>query len=415
MNTFSHAPHDGREHDSSLMLLPDLIEAWRARFVNRPRPYAVQQEDGTYRWIHRPVDTGVFAEHLLGSTTIALSSLGDDGTCRWVCLDADAPHAFPQLMLLAPALTERGLPAFVEASRRGGHLWFIFDDPIRASLARRLASQALEELSTSGLSVPSLEVYPNTAVPGALGHAVRLPLGIHRLTNKRYPLFDGNGIPCALTSTGAAIHFLLVWPGISYQQVLGYVQKASTRRRRRPLPSPDREPGVARDSMDNDHMPAEHARVARPANGETHASYASCEASVASCAPVHVGTHSPVIRWVDTHVAVPDLLAELAPFTELKKIGHGYLGWCPFHDDRAPDEQGRPGTPSFYAVLDRRHGWSWRCYSTICTQSVGPLRHSFRLLQDLLEFTASQAIREACARWPEADAMKAKSAEGDPT
>jgi hypothetical protein len=52
-----------------------------------------------------------------------------------------------------------------------------------------------------------------------------------------------------------------------------------------------------------------------------------------------------VIRWVDAHVAIPELLAELAPMTDLKKVGKGYLGWCPFHDDHAPDEAGRPGTP----------------------------------------------------------------------
>jgi hypothetical protein len=110
-----------------------------------------------------------------------------------------------------------------------------------------------------------------------------------------------------------------------------------------------------------------------------------------------------VIRWVDTHVAIPELLAEIAPTVELKKVGKGYLGWCPFHDDRAPDEAGRPGTPSFYSVRDRRYGWSWRCYSTNCAHSTGLMRHSFRLLQDLLKLTVSQAIHEACARWPEAD------------
>jgi hypothetical protein len=36
---------------------------------------------------------------------------------------------------------------------------------------------------------------------------------------------------------------------------------------------------------------------------------------------------------------------------------------------------------------------------------MGLLRHSFRLLQDLLELTTSQAIHEACARWPEADTL----------
>jgi hypothetical protein len=100
----------------------------------------------------------------------------------------------------------------------------------------------------------------------------------------------------------------------------------------------------------------------------------------------------------------------------LRPVGRGYLGWCPFHDDRARDEQGRPGTPSFFAVRDRRYGWSWRYYSTNCAHSVGALRHSFRLQQDLLELTASQAIREACARWPEADAARRppEDEQGDP-
>ena len=56
------------------------------------------------------------------------------------------------------------------------------------------------------------------------------------------------------------------------------------------------------------------------------------------------------------------------------------------------------GMPSFYAVRDRRYDWIWRCYSTNCAHSTGLLRHSFRLLQYLLELTASQAIREARAR-----------------
>jgi hypothetical protein len=64
-------------------------------------------------------------------------------------------------------------------------------------------------------------------------------------------------------------------------------------------------------------------------------------------------------------------------------------------------------------VRDRRYGWSWRCFSTNCAHSVDPLRHSFRLLQDLLELTASQAIREACARWPEADAGQQQREHGD--
>ncbi len=69
---------------------------------------------------------------------------------------------------------------------------------------------------------------------------------------------------------------------------------------------------------------------------------------------------------------------------------------------RAPDAAtGASGSASFYVVEDRRYGWSWRCFSTNCAQSVGPMRHSFRLLQELLGVSVASAIREAVSRWPQ--------------
>jgi hypothetical protein len=113
-------------------------------------------------------------------------------------------------------------------------------------------------------------------------------------------------------------------------------------------------------------------------------------------------TRSAVIRWVDREISPLDLLADLAPGAELKRVGQGYLGWCPFHDDRAPDANGDPGTPSFHVVFNRRYGWSWRCLSSNCAHSEGPMRHSFRLFQDLLQLDVVGAIGAALVRWPEA-------------
>ncbi len=113
-----------------------------------------------------------------------------------------------------------------------------------------------------------------------------------------------------------------------------------------------------------------------------------------------IGTTSAVIRWVDAHVSPLELLAELAPETALRRVGQGYLGWCPFHDDHAPDALGQLGTPSFYVVHNRRYGWSWRCLSSNCAHSVGPMRHTFRLYQELLRMDAAAALLAARSRWP---------------
>jgi hypothetical protein len=57
-------------------------------------------------------------------------------------------------------------------------------------------------------------------------------------------------------------------------------------------------------------------------------------------------------------------MEEIAPDTEHRKVSRGYLGWCPFHDDRTAEAAGQPGTPSFYVVHDHRNACSWQCFST---------------------------------------------------
>jgi len=363
MSTTTLPPHS---------LPPDLLERWWERFVNRPIPYAVQQEDGTYRWVYDPCTPALLSAHLQGALTLALASTDARGACRWVCLDVDAPGMLSQLLTLRSALAEMNVPGLVEASRRGGHLWLFFDAPLPAVAARYLVAKALEVVSADGVEVPAHERYPDTSGSGGIGHAMRLPLGIHRKTGRRYPLFDEEGLLCAFTSTARAATFVLDIPVISS----AWAQKQWERYRS------DRQ---------------SHSRHVVASAGFA----AMASAATPQVTSQGIGTRSVVIRWVDAEVSPLDLLADLAPETELKQQGSGYLGWCPFHDDRAADEDGRPGSPSFYVVEDRRYGWSWRCLSTNCSFSAGPMKHSFRLLQELLELSVAATIHEARRRWPE--------------
>ena len=194
---------------------PDLLDAWRQLWVNRSQPYALQQADGTYRWVRRMLTDELLRAHLAGDTTLALSSTDARGWCRWLCLDADAPDALPQLLALRSALADHDLPGLVEASRRGGHLWILLEDPVPAAEARWTVVEALEPIRAAReIAVPSCELYPTASVPDTLGHPVRLPLGIHRLTGRRYALFDERGYPCAFTSTDAALRFVLDVPRV---------------------------------------------------------------------------------------------------------------------------------------------------------------------------------------------------------
>jgi hypothetical protein len=117
--------------------LEALMCGWQALLVNRARPYALQQADGTYRWVFRSLDTRALRAHFAGTHTVALWSLDKRGHCRWTCLDADAPDGLDELRWVRTALAELGLPAVLEASRRGGHLWLFLAEPLSCTASPR--------------------------------------------------------------------------------------------------------------------------------------------------------------------------------------------------------------------------------------------------------------------------------------
>jgi hypothetical protein len=214
---------------------------------------------------------------------------------------------------------------------------------------------------------------------------MRLPLGIHRKTGKRYPLFDAEGLPCAFTTLGEAVAFVLDIPMVS----AAWAEAQWNRYR-------------ADERVDVGVHERAHTPRRVMALG-ARADDTQCDADPMPASSQPMNTRSAVMRWVDREVSPLDLLAELAPASEVKRVGKGYLGWCPFHDDRTPDAAGDRGTPSFYVVHNTRYGWSWRCLSSNCAHSDGPMRHSFRLFQELLQLDVAGAIRAALRRWPEAD------------
>jgi hypothetical protein len=218
----------------------------------------------------------------------------------------------------------------------------------------------LDPLYVSGQLPRVLEIYPDYT---ELGHAVRMPLGIHRRTGQRYPFLDRDGAPIDLEDLPAAMAFALAQPAIRPEQLRTVAARL----------------GVT-------------GQAGRTSQATSPASSLSTVSS----------TTSAVIRWVDAHINPLDLLEELAPATDMRLAGQGHLGWCPFHDDQAPDANGDSGTPSFYVVHNSRYGWSWRCLSTNCMHSDGPMRHSFRLFQELLQLDVVSAIGAVLARWPEA-------------
>ncbi len=152
-------------------------------FVNRRDAFALQLDDGRYFASHRDITTQHIVGHLRGQITIGVYLLGTDGTAKFSVIDADDNEGLEKLVKAHETL---GLPSYLESSRRGGHLWFFFEEPTGAKIAKNFGLEIAKRFLIEA------EVFPKQSESEGPGSCIRLPFGIHKKTGERYP-FIGLG------------------------------------------------------------------------------------------------------------------------------------------------------------------------------------------------------------------------------
>lgn len=172
-------------------------------FVNR-RAYTLQSttpHPGTGRhYYFRPrrncEPAGLTAwdiqRHLNGQMTLGLYAINPKTQrVKWMAIDADYRRSVEDLLKLQYELARNGIQAALEQSRRGGHLWIFFGQPVLAKHARRYIRHLAGALSVElkgPAATEGIELFPKQDCldAGHFGNAIRGPLGIHRVSNRRY-------------------------------------------------------------------------------------------------------------------------------------------------------------------------------------------------------------------------------------
>src|SRR5579872_7522529 len=104
-----------------------LIRAYADLFVQRRDTYARQRDHS--RSYYRVLDTAgrpvpltdaEIRRHLRGEITLGLYSVDVAGLTKWVAIDAD--ESILSLLAAKQRMALMGIPSYLEASRRGGHL-----------------------------------------------------------------------------------------------------------------------------------------------------------------------------------------------------------------------------------------------------------------------------------------------------
>lgn len=183
-----------KEKEDSMELERNQLKAFAETFFSRMDLYAQQTASGRYTCIREPLTLDLVAGHLRGELTLGAYALSLDNHASWICLDADGQEEWERILTMGRVLDSQVVPVYLEPSRRGGHLW-LFTSPLPGAQARALGKQLQVEYGLEGV-----ELFPKqerlSSGPGSL---VRLPLGIHRKSGRRYHFVTAQGRALAAT------------------------------------------------------------------------------------------------------------------------------------------------------------------------------------------------------------------------
>lgn len=249
-------------------------------FIQRKDIFASQLEDGRYVSVKEPLTDRHLVLHLEGHITLGTYMLATNNTTRLMAIDADGDNGLDELVNLARKLETENISAYLETSRRGGHLWFFFAQAQEGERVRAFGKGIMNIHKIEGV-----ELFPKQdRLSGGPGSLVRLPFGKHKLTGQRYPFIHLNGDLLAST-VREQIHILSDPQTVSKDALLAY---------------------SAHDVERNKHR-VHHAF------GEV--------------------TGSTEIERVKNMVSLMDFIGA---YVDLHPVASGAVGRCPFHDDHHP-------------------------------------------------------------------------------
>ncbi len=174
--------------------------------IGRRNDYALQRPDGLYTRVRTPLTYEALRLHLEGSQTIGSYVIDERGLCRFAVFDADSDGGLLCLVEVHLRLAREGWASYLEGSRRGLHLRVFLAVPASPAALRRW----LLPYCPAGVEFYPKQDDASWEHPGSL---VRVPLGVHRLTRRRYPflrLVEGQLVPVARSLSAALSWFSTV-------------------------------------------------------------------------------------------------------------------------------------------------------------------------------------------------------------
>jgi hypothetical protein len=120
---------------------PVCLNLWQAGVCGKPKISCSKCENKLYA----ALDEDVIENHLRGNSIVGIYPMLPDETCCFLAMDFDEADWQSDISVFREVCIEFNIPVAVERSRsgKGGHVWFFFENPVSASLARKFGTALL--------------------------------------------------------------------------------------------------------------------------------------------------------------------------------------------------------------------------------------------------------------------------------
>src|SRR5712692_4616499 len=201
------------------------LDLFMQTFLSRRDDFAVQRPDGGYVRVRRPVLAREIHAHLSGKQTMGSYVIDEQGKCSYAVFDADNEDGLFDLCKLHTQLASDGIVSYSEESRRGGHLWVFLSTPVRAAQVRAWLLP---------YCWPDMEFYPKQDEGKGYGSLIRVPLGVHLRSGKRYPFVEWT--PAGIVPVAHSLKELLAWLETIQRVEVWHLLDTPTNEHTRPTP-----------------------------------------------------------------------------------------------------------------------------------------------------------------------------------
>ncbi len=158
---------------------PVCLNQWRAGVCKKPKISCSKCKNKDYAVL----DEDVIENHLRGNIVVGVYPMLKDETCHFLAVDFDEADWKSDISMFRDVCNDLNIPFAIERSRsgKGGHVWFFFENPVSASLARKfgtilLTSSMSRRHEIQFKSYDRLFPSQDTMPKGGLGNLIALPL-----------------------------------------------------------------------------------------------------------------------------------------------------------------------------------------------------------------------------------------------